>query len=164
MRLGKRADHKGAKVAKAGRILAYASGYYNHWMTPNDRQQLVRAALAARGSAYAVYSGFQVGAAVLCADGQVFPGCNVENASYGLTVCAERVAACAAVASGQRSFTAVAIVTPGRGVPCGACRQFLAEFCADDAVLLLIDGESEQVYSETTLGALFPSPFRLRGG
>lgn len=131
-------------------------------MTPTQRQQLIAAALAARQSAYAPYSGFAVGAAVLCEDGRIVPGCNVENASYGLTLCAERVAACSAVAGGQSRFSAVAVVTPGQGVPCGACRQFLAEFCPDEAVVLLIDGDHEQVYKETTLGALLPLPFRLK--
>jgi len=131
-------------------------------MTSDQQDRLIRTALSARRQAYSPYSGFAVGAALLGDDGRIFPGCNVENASYGLTICAERVAACTAVASGSRRFVAVAIVTPGRGVPCGACRQFLAEFCADNAIMLLIDGDSESLYQETTLGALLPLPFRLK--
>lgn len=130
-------------------------------MTAPDKERLIVAALAGRAHAYAPYSHFSVGAAVLCESGQIFSGCNVENSSYGLTICAERVAACAAVASGQKRFTAVAIVTPGKGVPCGACRQFLAEFCSDDALVLLIDGDDGRVYDESTLGTLLPRAFRL---
>ena len=95
-----------------------------------DKDALVEAAWAARVNAYAPYSNFQVGAALLAADGRVFGGCNVENISYGLTNCAERVAIGAAVAAGVREFAAVAVVAD-TGVPispCGACRQVLAEF------------------------------------
>lgn len=95
-----------------------------------DWETLLEVAWAARGRAYAPYSGFAVGAAVLAADGRIFPGCNVENLSYGLTNCAERVAIGAAVAAGAREFLAVVVVAD-TGVPispCGACRQVLAEF------------------------------------
>ncbi len=95
-----------------------------------DRDALIKAAWEAREMAYAPYSNFSVGAALLAADGRVFPGCNVENISYGLTNCAERVAIGAAVAAGVTKFAAVAVVAD-TGVPispCGACRQVLAEF------------------------------------
>ncbi len=95
-----------------------------------DWDRLVEAAWQAREAAYAPYSNFTVGAALLAADGRIFPGCNVENISYGLTNCAERVAIGAAVAAGVREFLAVAVVAD-TGVPispCGACRQVLAEF------------------------------------
>ncbi len=95
-----------------------------------DREALIKAAWQAREKAYAPYSNFAVGAALLAADGRVFPGCNVENISYGLTNCAERVAIGAAVAAGVTKFSAVAVVAD-TGVPispCGACRQVLAEF------------------------------------
>src|SRR5262245_20426069 len=89
---------------------------------------LINAAQAARRHAYEPYSGFAVGAAVQTASGHVFAGCNVENASYGLTICAERAAVCAAIAAGHKQLTAVAVVTSGGHAPCGACRQVLAEF------------------------------------
>lgn len=105
-------------------------------------------ALAARQNAYAPYSGFLVGAALRCADGSVFTGCNVENASYSLTLCAERNAIVQAVAAGNRSFRSIAIVggkTEEQAVtqpcyPCGACLQVLAEFCEPDFPVLLSDG------------------------
>jgi cytidine deaminase len=92
--------------------------------------ELKKAALEARKNAYAPYSKFAVGAALLTKSGEVFSGCNVENVSLGLTICAERAALAAAVAHGQREFVAVAIVTDSKepAVPCGACRQVLAEF------------------------------------
>ena len=95
--------------------------------------ELLRAAEAVRDSAYSPYSGVRVGAALLALDGRVFTGCNVENASYGLTLCAERSAASAAVAAGCRAWRAVAIASsPAEPMmPCGACRQFLAEFGLD---------------------------------
>lgn len=103
----------------------------------NDRE-LIERALAARRHAYAPYSGFAVGAALLAADGRVFTGCNVENASFGLTCCAERVAVFAAVSAGVRAFHALAVVadTPRPVSPCGACRQVLCEFGAGSRVIL----------------------------
>jgi cytidine deaminase len=93
-------------------------------------QDLIEQAIAARQRAYAPYSNFQVGAALLAKDGRVFTGCNVENLSYGLTICAERNAVFAAMAAGVREFTAIAIVADTREPisPCGACRQVMAEF------------------------------------
>ncbi len=121
--------------------------------------ELLAAARVARTHAYAPYSGFFVGAALLCIDGSVVAGCNVENASYGLSMCAERMAAFAAVAGGQRRFTAIAVAGPdGESTPpCGACRQVLAEFGNELRVLYAtVDG-----FEETTIAALLPATFVL---
>ena len=124
------------------------------------RDELITAALAARDTAYAPYSHFQVGAAVETENGQIFSGCNVENASYGLTICAERVAICSAVAAGHRQFVACVVATPGGATPCGACRQFLAEF-ANHLPVLLVDADSGIVVAETDLADLLPGRFQL---
>lgn len=121
---------------------------------------LIAAALAARENAHAPYSHFRVGAALLTADGRVFSGCNVENATYGLTVCAERVAVFTAIAAGikPRQFTAIAICagTDHLTPPCGACRQILWEFCGDIPVILTnLQGRQET----HQLAALFPKGF-----
>ncbi len=103
-----------------------------------DDEALVARAVAVRSEAYAPYSGFAVGAALLCEDGEVFVGCNIENLSFGLTCCAERVALGAAVAAGRRTFRCIAVVaeTDEPISPCGACRQVLAEFAPDLRILL----------------------------
>jgi cytidine deaminase len=102
---------------------------------------LVHAAREARTHAYAPYSRYAVGAAFACADGAVVAGCNVENASFGGTICAERNAICHAVATGRRAFVAAVIVTrgPEPAAPCGLCRQFMAEFAADLPILLVAE-------------------------
>lgn len=103
-----------------------------------DESELIRAASEARHEAYAPYSGFRVGAAVVCDDGRVFTGANVENAVYGLSICAERVAMSKAISEGCRRFEALAVIADGPTPcpPCGACRQFLAEFGADSLVIM----------------------------
>ncbi len=118
---------------------------------------MARAALEVRGNAHAPYSGFKVGAAVLDDDGRIFTGCNVENASYGLSVCAERHAVAAAVAAGARRLRSVAVAsqTSPPVAPCGACRQVLAEFGVHEVVLVNTMGERV----ETSLAELLPSPF-----
>ncbi|HEV2386892.1 MAG TPA: cytidine deaminase [Candidatus Acidoferrales bacterium] len=119
---------------------------------------LVAAARRARARAYAPYSRFQVGAAVRTRSGRVYTGCNIENASYGLTLCAERVALFKAVSEGEREFDAVAVVTGADSVtpPCGACRQILWEFCGDVEVLMAnVDGKSEL----HRMSELLPAPF-----
>jgi cytidine deaminase len=124
-------------------------------------RRLVAAARAVRRRAYAPHSNFHVGAAVLDERGRMHVGCNVENASFGLTICAERNAMAAAVAAGARRLRAVAVVTGTHppGSPCGACRQVLAEFGADDLPVLLASPTGQ--VEETHLGALLPRAFRL---
>jgi cytidine deaminase len=119
---------------------------------------LLAAARAARGNAYAPYSHFAVGAALLTGDGRRYSGSNVENASYGLTMCAERTAIFRAVADGARSIAAIAVAGPD-GVttaPCGACRQVMAEFGGPDLAVAYATSEGS---TETTLGALLPAAF-----
>ncbi len=119
--------------------------------------RLVAAATKVRNHAHAPYSGYLVGAAVLTTDGRVFAGCNVENASYGLGVCAERHAVAAAVAEGCREFAGVAVVTQSNppAAPCGACRQVLAEFGDFPVILAGLDGGRVS----TTVGSLLPLAF-----
>ncbi len=124
---------------------------------------LVAAARGVRARAHAPYSRFQVGAAVEDERGRIHVGCNVENASYGLTICAERNAITAAVAAGARSIRAVAVVTAARppASPCGACRQVLAEFCGDEVPVVLA-GPRGPVLETLTIGELLPRAFRFR--
>jgi cytidine deaminase len=125
---------------------------------PSENADLVRLALEARGRAYAPYSHFLVGAALRTADGRVFTGVNVENASYGLSVCAERTAVVSAVAAGARDLEelAVATTTSPPAAPCGVCRQTLAEFARDLPITLVNDvGERRRV----TLAELLPHAF-----
>ena len=126
---------------------------------PNAKE-LIRRSLEMRKAAYAPYSGFLVGAALLTDDGQVFVGCNVENASFGLTNCAERVAIGTAVAAGCHSFQAIAVATQGGHAPCGACRQVLAEF-SPDLLVILVDADRPEDCSETTVNQLLPGRFRF---
>jgi len=127
---------------------------------PADRE-LVAAARAARALAYAPYSGYRVGAALLTAGGEVVRAANVENASYGLTLCAERAAVVAAVAAGHRRFETVAVAArgPGPAAICGACRQVLREFPAGLGLRVLLAGESGDEIVATTLADLLPASF-----
>lgn len=124
-----------------------------------DPEALLDTARKAREHAYAPFSGFAVGAALLADDGRVFTGCNVENRSFGLSLCAERAAVAAAVAAGARRFSAVAVVTDADppAAPCGLCRETLAEFCGGDLPVHLAGHGGQR--RDTTLGALFPDPF-----
>ena len=136
-----------------------ADGVYRAGMglAPVVIERLVEAARRAQANAYAPYSSFPVGAAVLAEDGRVFPGCNVENSSFGLTVCAERNAVAAAVVAGARPI-AVAVVANGKAVaPCGACRQVLAEFAAAMPVILATSAGGDPQL--TSLDALLPGAF-----
>ena len=119
---------------------------------------LIAAARTARENAHAPYSNFRVGAAVRAKSGRIFTGCNVENATYGLTLCAERVALFKAISEGERGFDAVAVVadTDTLTPPCGACRQILWEFCGDaEVVLANLNGKVERY----RMSALLPKPF-----
>jgi cytidine deaminase len=121
----------------------------------ND-EELIAMAIEARERAYAPYSGFPVGAALLTRSGQVFTGCNVENAMFGLTVCAERVAIFKAVSAGERDFEAIAVATAPGASPCGSCRQVLREF-GRNLRILVADAEGNS--QEFTLEQLLPSAF-----
>jgi cytidine deaminase len=127
-------------------------------VSPATSVQLVDAAFAARAHAHAPYSHFHVGAAVLTGSGETFAGCNVENASYGLTICAERAAVCAAVAAGHKQIVAVAVVTSGGASPCGACRQVLAEF-GPAMEVVMVDADDPSRVRTTTLDKLLPDSF-----
>ena len=133
-------------------------------MTPVTHQQLIEAAVTAAAQAHCPYSGFRVGAALLDREGNVFTGVNVENASYGLTICAERSAFCAAITAGAREFEAIAIVASGEEPPppCGACRQVMAEFCSEDLAVLLATIDSPTDIQTYTLGELLPHSFTLK--
>jgi len=123
-----------------------------------DPKALIEAALSARAHAYAPYSKYQVGAAVLGKSGRVYPGCNVENASYGLSVCAERVAIFRAIAEGEPEITALAVVTENGATPCGACRQVLYEFGTAARVIL---AGKDGTFREVGIDNLLPDPFVL---
>jgi cytidine deaminase len=134
--------------------------------TAKDLARLVAAAAAARAHAYAPYSEYAVGAALLTRAGRVHVGCNVENATYGATLCAERSAIAAMVSSGDREPVACAVVTAGPrpGAPCGICRQVLAEFARDMPIVLAAARPDGKIGAKTTarLAALLPRAFRLR--
>ncbi len=123
-----------------------------------ENDLLIAAAKQARENSHAPYSNFRVGAALRAASGRIFPGCNVENATYGLTMCAERVAIFKAISEGERGFTSIAVVTDTEALtpPCGACRQLIWEFCGDIPVTLAnLAGKTEVLRMKD----LFPKPF-----
>ncbi|MGL5574683.1 MAG: cytidine deaminase [Sarcina sp.] len=122
--------------------------------------KLIRMAIEAREKAYCPYSDFKVGAAALFEDGNIYTGCNIENASYGATNCAERTAIFSGVANGARSLEAIAIIgdTKNFTYPCGICRQVMVEFAKDDNMKIYIV-KSENDYIETTIGEIVPGMF-----
>jgi cytidine deaminase len=126
-------------------------------LTNEMRDTLIAAALEARRWAYAPYSHYAVGAALLTASGRIYDGVNVENAAYPTTMCAERVAVFKAVSAGEREFAAIAVATSNGGTPCGSCRQVLAEFGLD-IIVLIVDGEGRLAW-ETNLAELLPGAF-----
>lgn len=121
-----------------------------------DRDALIDLARKAREKAYAPYSDYRVGAALLGVSGRIHTGCNVENAVYSETICAERAAVAKAVSEGERDFQAIAVVTQDGGSPCGACRQVLNEF-SPDMIVLIADRTGK--FRETTASALLPDHF-----
>lgn len=129
-------------------------------------KELVQAALAAREKAYAPYSGFLVGAALLAENGKIYPGCNVENAAFGPSNCAERTAVFSAVCDGQRHFRMLAVAGGKAGeplaacFPCGVCRQVLSEFCGPDFPVLVVSSD-DGAYQTYTLQELLPCHFTL---
>ena len=129
-----------------------------------NQEELMDMARAAMRMAYCPYSKYAVGAAILTKDGRVFTGCNVENASFGLTLCAERVAVAMAVAAGCRDFEALAVTASGEAFPypCGACRQVLAEFGAPDLPVYLADARAGSVIRQHALGELMPFGFCMK--
>ena len=132
-------------------------------MTPEKLCELAKEAMM---RAYAPYSGYFVGAALLCADGTVYQGCNIENSAFGPTNCAERTAFFKAIYDGQRDFAAIAVCGGKAGEitglfpPCGVCRQVMSEFCSPDFKVILVTS-NEGDYIEETLGSLMPYMFKL---
>jgi cytidine deaminase len=126
----------------------------------SNNDALLAAARVARENAVATFSKFRVGAALRSKSGKIYTGCNVENASYGLTICAERVAIFKALSEGERGFEAIAVVTDAEKLtpPCGACRQIIWEFCGDAEVIL---GNLKGKTEVHCMSALFPSPFDI---
>lgn len=130
--------------------------------------ELIKTALEARRRSYSPYSGFSVGAALLCADGSVYAGCNVENSAFSATVCAERAAVFNAVSDGKRDFVKIAVTGGKAGLeipedycpPCGVCRQVMSEFCPPDFEIL--SAKTPGDYKTYALSDLFPEGFGLR--
>lgn len=126
-----------------------------------ESRDLVEAACQASAQAYAPYSGLCVGAALLTGSGRVFSAANVENASYGLTMCAERAAVFKALSEGERDHVAMAISFPGGGTPCGACRQVLHEF--NPELMIFISDDHQKIISKYHLSDLLPNAFEVKG-
>lgn len=127
-------------------------------LTDEMRQKLIETALVAREWAYAPYSQYRVGAALLTGSGRIYDGVNVENAAYPSSMCAERVAVFKAVSEGEHNFVALAVASSNGGTPCGACRQVLAEFGLD--TLILVVNEKGEILQESPLSSLLPSAFQ----
>ena len=125
-------------------------------MEPDERE-LIEKALQVRKNAYAPYSEYQVGAALLTTNGKIFTGVNVENAAYPDSICAERSAIFSAVSAGERAFTAIAVATRNGGTPCGSCRQVMSEFGLDIEVLLV--DEKGELIQQSTVRELLPGAF-----
>ena len=128
--------------------------------TIDDYSELVATAISARQASYSPYSKFAVGAALLTESGEVFIGCNVENASYGLCICAERTAICKAVSEGQQKFTAIAVAATPFATPSGACRQFIVEF-GKQIDVICVDADQPSLVKMWTSGELIPESFEF---
>ncbi len=126
-------------------------------LSDEKRQELIQKANQVRSRAYAPYSNYQVGAALLTKKGQIFTGVNVENAAYPDSICAERSAVFSAVSAGEREFEAIAVATRNGGTPCGSCRQVLSEFGLD--IVVLLTDENENLLQEKTVRELLPGAF-----
>ena len=141
-------------------------------LEPEIKVTMIKMALEARKNSYSPYSHFQVGACLLTKEGRLYTGCNIENAAYGPTYCAERTAFFKAVSEGERDFAGIAIVGDKEGTvvdnyafPCGVCRQVMTEFTDPETFVILV-AKSEKDYLETTLAALLPNAFgpEMKGG
>jgi cytidine deaminase len=126
-------------------------------LSDKQRDDLIQAALSARRMAYAPYSYYPVGAALLTSSGEVYTGINIENAAYPTSMCAERVAVFKAVSEGKREFVAIAVATNNGGTPCGSCRQVLAEF-GQETLILVVDGKG-RVVQEGPVSVFLPGAF-----
>lgn len=124
---------------------------------PEIRNTLIAEALQARQTAYAPYSHYQVGAALLTASGNIYRGINIENAAYPTSMCAERVAVYKAVSEGEKQFTAIAVATSNGGFPCGSCRQVLAEFGLE--IVIIVINQAGEILAENSLSELLPGAF-----
>ncbi|KAI8098340.1 cytidine deaminase [Gilbertella persicaria] len=133
-------------------------------LSKDEQENLFKLALEAKETSYSPYSKFRVGAALMTEDGKIFKGCNVENASYGAAICAERTAFVKAVSEGYKKFRALAVSTDQTECisPCGICRQFISEFCAAEMPVYLLNTNGE--YKELTVGQLLPFSFGLEQG
>lgn len=144
-------------VLLSSALVSAASLVYGGVLSSDQKQMLIHAALEAQKMSYCPYSNYPVGAALLTDEGNIYRGCNVENASYGLTNCAERTAAFKAVSDGSRSFIGVVVATRDGGTPCGACRQVLNEFGPQMEIISV--NSTGTITVETTLDSLLPKAF-----
>jgi len=126
-------------------------------LTDEQKKRMIISALESREKAYAPYSGYAVGAALLTKNGEIFTGVNIENSAYPTGTCAERVAVFKAVSEGEREFEAIVVASSNGGTPCGSCRQVLSEFGLDTGIII-VDGEGNSV-QETTVGEILPDAF-----
>jgi cytidine deaminase len=161
---GPRRAYAGDRALVAISLARFAPRTASAPLDATQTRALVAAAKRVRARAYAPYSRFAVGAAVLDERGRVHSGCNVENASYGLTVCAERNAIAVAIAAGAHRIIAVAVVTASSppSAPCGACRQVMAEVAGDETPILLAPAKGQATTLRCRLGDLLPRAFRLK--